>query len=99
MKGPKEEPALSPGREQDCITKDAGSREQGITHKSWQPAQISSSLNCNPTHSHSFGEGTKSPQGVGLDAVHIGKWWGWVQSQDMGTDRDREKGLTSAAGG
>lgn len=34
---------------------------------------------------------------VGLDAVHIGKWWGWVQSQDMdkgvGMDRDRKDSL------
>lgn len=79
MKGPKEEPGLSPAREQDCMRKDVGSREQGITRKSWQPAQIISSLNCNPTHSHSFGEGTKSPQGVGLGEVHIWRWWGWMQ--------------------
>jgi len=74
----------SPGREQDHITKYAGSGEQGITCKSWQPAQISFSLESNPTHSYAFGEGTKSPQGAGLGEVYIWRWWGWMQCTQEG---------------
>lgn len=42
-----------------------------MTHKSWQPAQNSSSLKCIPTHSPTFGEGTKCPQGLWLGEAHM----------------------------
>lgn len=48
-----------------------GCREKDITHKSWQPAQIISSLNCIPTHSPTYGEGTKCPQGLWLGEAHM----------------------------
>lgn len=31
---------------------------------------------------------------VGLDAVHIGRWWGWVKSRDRaGTGTERKDSL------